>query len=39
MLIETTRPVLVTKQRGERIGLLQVLLDRDFQTQDEPRFG
>jgi nucleotide-binding universal stress UspA family protein len=39
VLMETTAPVLVVKHRGERIGLLQVLLDRDFQGQPEPRFG
>ena len=39
VLTETTRPLLVTKHRGERIGLLQVLLDRDFQSHQEPRFG
>ena len=39
VLTETTRPLLVTKYRGERIGLLQVLLDRDFQSHQEPRFG
>jgi nucleotide-binding universal stress UspA family protein len=39
VLAESQRPVLVTRRRGERIGVLQVLLDRDFQTQEEPRFG
>ena len=38
-IVETNLPVLVTKHRGERIGLLQVLLDRDFQLKTEPRFG
>ena len=38
-IIETKLPVLVTKHRGERIGLLKVLLDRDFQLNTEPRFG
>lgn len=37
-IIETNLPLLVMKHRGERIGLLQVLLDRDFQLT-EPRFG
>jgi sulfate permease, SulP family len=39
VLMETTAPVLVVKHRGERIGLLQVLLDRDFHGQPEPKFG
>lgn len=38
-LRETTRPLLVVKQRGERIGLLQVLLDRDFVNHETPKFG
>ena len=39
VLAESRRPVLVTRRRGERIGVLQVLLDRDFHGQEEPRFG
>jgi hypothetical protein len=39
MLIETDRPVLVTKHRGERLGVLEALLDRDLQPKEEPRFG
>ena len=39
MLMESTIPVLIAKRRGERIGLLQALLDRDFHLQDPPRFG
>ena len=33
MLSESGRPVLVTRRRGERLGLLEVLLDRDLQTR------
>lgn len=39
MLMETKIPVLIAKRRGERIGLLEALLDRDFHLQDSPRFG
>ena len=39
MLMDATIPVLIAKRRGERIGLLQALLDRDFHLQDPPRFG
>jgi len=39
MLMEAKVPVLIAKRRGERIGLLQALLDRDFHLQDPPRFG
>jgi nucleotide-binding universal stress UspA family protein len=34
VLARSSRPVLVTKRRGERMGVLQVLLDRDFQVQE-----
>jgi nucleotide-binding universal stress UspA family protein len=39
MLMEAKLPVLITKRRGERIGLLQALLDRDLHVGDPPRFG
>jgi len=39
MLMDAKVPVLIAKRRGERIGLLQALLDRDFHLQDPPRFG
>ena len=39
MLMDAKIPVLIAKRRGERIGLLQALLDRDFHLQDPPRFG
>jgi hypothetical protein len=39
MIMESPVPVLVVKARGERIGLLQALLDRDFHDVDSPRFG
>ena len=39
VISETSVPVLVVKQPGERIGLLQVLLDREFRTRQEPRFA
>ncbi len=39
MLMETQVPVLVVKRRGERIGLLEALLDRDFTLSEAPRFG
>ena len=38
VLMETRKPVLVVKERGERIGLLRVLLDRAFHI-DTPKFG
>lgn len=38
VLLESTVPVLVTKDRGERLGVLRELLDRDFRST-EPRFG
>jgi nucleotide-binding universal stress UspA family protein len=34
VLAKSRRPVLVTRRRGERLAVLQVLLDRDFQTQE-----
>jgi nucleotide-binding universal stress UspA family protein len=39
MIMESPVPVLVVKARGERIGLLQALLDRDFREAGSPRFG
>jgi nucleotide-binding universal stress UspA family protein len=39
MLMTSDIPVLIAKRRGERIGLLQALLDRDFHLEDPPRFG
>jgi hypothetical protein len=36
-LLESTIPVLVTKDRGERLGVLRALLERDFEAT--PRFG
>ena len=39
MIMESPVPVLVVKARGERIGLLRALLDRDFRDVDSPRFG
>jgi len=39
MLMETQVPVLVVKRRGERIGLLEALFDRDFHLPQAPRFG
>ena len=39
VLTESKIPVLIAKRRGERIGLLQALLDRDFRLPDSPRFG
>ncbi len=39
LLMETQVPVLVVKRRGERIGLLEALLDRDFHLAEAPRFG
>lgn len=37
-LLESTIPVLVTKDRGERLGVLSELLNRDFRSKT-PRFG
>jgi sulfate permease, SulP family len=39
VMMESKVPVLIAKQRGERIGLLQALLDRNFHLQEPPRFG
>lgn len=39
VLVESKVPVLVTKEPGERIGVLRALLDRDFQPRYRPRFG
>jgi SulP family sulfate permease len=39
VLMESKIPVLIAKRRGERIGLLRALLDRNFHLQDPPRFG
>jgi nucleotide-binding universal stress UspA family protein len=39
VMMESKIPVLIAKRRGERIGLLQALLDRSFHLQDPPRFG
>jgi nucleotide-binding universal stress UspA family protein len=39
MLMTSDIPILIAKRRGERIGLLQALLDRDFHLEDPPRFG
>jgi nucleotide-binding universal stress UspA family protein len=33
MLVESVLPVLITKPRGERLDLLEVLLDRDLQVR------
>jgi len=38
-MMESKVPVLIAKRRGERIGLLQALLDRNFHLQEPPRFG
>jgi nucleotide-binding universal stress UspA family protein len=38
VLLESTVPVLVTKDRGERLGILSALLGREFPT-GEPQFG
>jgi len=39
VMMESKVPVLIAKRRGERIGLLQALLDRQLQLQEPPRFG
>jgi nucleotide-binding universal stress UspA family protein len=39
VMMESKIPVLIAKRRGERIGLLQALLDRSFHLQEPPRFG
>jgi nucleotide-binding universal stress UspA family protein len=38
VLMESKVPVLIAKRRGERIGLLQALLDRDFRMHEPPLF-
>lgn len=38
VLLESTVPVLVTKERGERLGILSALLDRDFRLAG-PQFS
>jgi nucleotide-binding universal stress UspA family protein len=39
VLVASRVPVLITKETGERIGVLRALLDRDLQPRSEPRFG
>jgi nucleotide-binding universal stress UspA family protein len=39
VLMQSKVPVLIAKRRGERLGLLQALLDRNFHLRDSPRFG
>jgi nucleotide-binding universal stress UspA family protein len=39
VLMESRVPVLIAKRKGERIGLLQALFDRDFSLHEPPRFG
>jgi nucleotide-binding universal stress UspA family protein len=39
VLVASSVPVLITKETGERIGVLRALLDRDLQPRNEPRFG
>jgi nucleotide-binding universal stress UspA family protein len=39
VLVASTVPVLITKETGERIGVLRALLDRNLQPRYEPRFG
>ena len=39
LLMETEIPVLVVKRRGERIGLLEALLDRELPRPETLRFG
>jgi sulfate permease, SulP family len=38
-LMETHVPLLVVKQRGERMSLLEALFDRDLSQRPAPRFG
>jgi nucleotide-binding universal stress UspA family protein len=38
-LTESPIPVLVVKHRGERVGLLEILLDRDLRSRPTPRFN
>ena len=39
VLVASSVPVLITKETGERIGVLRALLDRNLQPRHEPRFG
>ena len=39
VMMESRVPVLIAKQRGERIGLLQALAERKFHLHEPPRFG
>ena len=39
VMMESAIPVLIAKHRGERVGLLQALIDRKFHLQEPPRFG
>ncbi len=39
VMMESPIPVLIAKHRGERVGLLQALIDRKFHLQEPPRFG
>ena len=39
VLVASPVPVLITKEVGERIGVVRALLDRDLQPRYEPRFG
>jgi nucleotide-binding universal stress UspA family protein len=39
VLVASPVPVLITKETGERIGVVRALLDRDLQPRYEPRFG
>jgi nucleotide-binding universal stress UspA family protein len=39
VMMESAVPVLIAKRQGDRIGLLQVLLDRNFHLPTPPRFG
>jgi nucleotide-binding universal stress UspA family protein len=39
VLVASPVPVLITKEAGERIGVVRALLDRDLQPRFEPRFG
>ncbi|MCW5983467.1 MAG: universal stress protein [Bryobacteraceae bacterium] len=39
LLMETPIPLLIVKQRGERMSLLEALFDRDLSTPPAPRFG
>ncbi len=39
ILMESTIPVLALKHFGARMSLLKVLLDKEFQEKESPRFG